>query len=363
LRSAIVLAVKDLRILLRDRIALFWVLGFPLVFAGFFGAVLSEAIAGDIALLPVRVVDEAGGEDAARFVTFIERADALELRPSTLESARRDVRQGEAIAYVRIPGGFTIDEGVVELGVDPSRRTEALMIERVVGDAVSALEGWAPASTMGRLQRAEIEASPRSPFELVFPAATLWGLIGCASAFAVSLVSERRRGTLARLRAAPMGLGAILGGKALSCFVACATTAGVLFAVGHVLLGIRAESPLALVVVTACIALCFVGITLALSTLGTSEQSVAGAGWSVLIVMAMLGGAMVPLELMPEWLVRASDLSPVKWGIVALEGAMWRGLAPSALVKPCVILVLVGAAGLLAGLARLSYLARRGAIP
>ena len=42
MNSVIILALKDLRILWRDPVRLFWVLGFPLLMALFFGSVFSE---------------------------------------------------------------------------------------------------------------------------------------------------------------------------------------------------------------------------------------------------------------------------------------------------------------------------------
>jgi ABC-2 type transport system permease protein len=40
----------------------------------------------------------------------------------------------------------------------------------------------------------------------------------------------------------------------------------------------------------------------------------------------------------------ASNISPVKWGIVALEGAIWRGFGFIDMLLPCAILIVVGAA-------------------
>ncbi|MBC7174537.1 MAG: ABC transporter permease [Polyangiaceae bacterium] len=361
MRAALVLASKDLKVLVRDRVALFWAIGFPLVFALFFGAVMSDALDGGGGRLALRVVDESRSEVSTRLRQMIAETELFELRDADLASAREDVRRGRAVGYVRIPTSFTLDEGNLELGVDPSRKLEGRMVSRALDHVVTSLEGLSIFDESGRVERAEIAGRTRTSLELVFPAAMLWGLIGCASAFAVSLVSERRRGTLSRLRTAPIALHTIFAGKSLACFTACAATAMFLFAVGHAFLDIRAENPVALAVATTCLALCFVGITLALSTLGSSEQSVAGAGWSVLIVMAMLGGAMVPLDLMPEWLAAWSDASPVKWGILALEGAMWRGFEPAELAKPCAILLAIGALGFLVGFARLVRLTRSGA--
>jgi ABC-2 type transport system permease protein len=64
---------------------------------------------------------------------------------------------------------------------------------------------------------------------------------------------------------------------------------------------------------------------------------------------AMLGGGMVPLFFMPSWMQSVGSVSPVKWGILALEGAIWRGFGLAELALPCGVLLAVGAAGLAAG--------------
>jgi ABC-2 type transport system permease protein len=55
--------------------------------------------------------------------------------------------------------------------------------------------------------------------------------------------------------------------------------------------------------------------------------------------LAMIGGSMVPQMVMPAWLLRISNFSPVKWMILGVEGAMWRGFSMSEMVLPCAILL------------------------
>jgi len=158
------------------------------------------------------------------------------------------------------------------------------------------------------------------------------------------MVAERSAGTLLRLQAAPISRFAILGGKALACFFACLLDSALIVAIARVGFGVAIENVLGLALALVCASACFAGITLAMGAFGKSEQAVAGAGWAALIVMAMLGGAMVPLAFMPDWLARLSVLSPVKWGITALEGAVWRGFDPAELAVPCAALLAVGIA-------------------
>jgi ABC-2 type transport system permease protein len=85
------------------------------------------------------------------------------------------------------------------------------------------------------------------------------------------------------------------------------------------------------------------------STLGKTEQAAAGAGWSIMMPLTMLGGGMVPLFVMPKWMVTAGNCSPVKWAILALEGAIWRGFSFREMLLPCGILVAVGIVSFVVG--------------
>jgi ABC-2 type transport system permease protein len=194
---------------------------------------------------------------------------------------------------------------------------------------------------------------PPNGFAISFPQAMSWGMIGCCATFAVGLVQERTRGTYARLRMAPNPAWVILAGKALACFTACICSALLLIALGAVF-GVRVGSWPALAAALGSVAFGFTGFMMLISTLGRTEQSVSGAGWAAMMPLAMLGGSMVPLMVMPQWMLRLSDWSPVKWMILAIEGATWRGFSVAEMLLPCGILLGFGAAGFLAGTVVLS---------
>lgn len=333
MNAALTIAQKDLRLLVRDRGALFWACIFPLAFALLFGAIFPSQDSEK--RIRVAVVD---AEPIAR---GLEQAGGLTVVRLSHADAESQVRRGEAVAMVAMSGT------AIDLTVDPSRGAEAAWIE-------AALTKGACAVPITRRAVAG-PVAPRNGFELAFPAAVLWGLIGCAGAFAAATVAERRSGTHLRLRSAPIGLGTILLGKLIACIVACAIDATVLVIIARVAFGVRIERFLGLPFAIASCAICFGGITVLLGALGKSEQAVGGASWATLLLLAMVGGAMVPLSVMPSWMRTVSDASPVKWGIVALEGATFRGLGPMELLPVCGVLLAFGAASLLSGAA----LARR----
>lgn len=220
--------------------------------------------------------------------------------------------------------------------VDTSRSTLDTANTKGMGSS-----GWQPLKVTVSDVAVQWEG-PRNSFEVTFPQAIIWGLIGCAAAFGISLVTERTRGTLLRLRIAPLARWQILAGKALACFTTTVSVAVLLFAIGVAVFGIRPHSPAMLALAIVSAALCFVGIMMLLSVLGKTEASAGGVGWAVLLVMAMTGGGMVPLFFMPSWMKILSNLSPVKWAILTMEGAVWRGFAWDVLLFHCSILVAIG---------------------
>jgi len=52
---------------------------------------------------------------------------------------------------------------------------------------------------------------------------------------------------------------------------------------------------------------------------------------------------------MPGWLTTLSHVSPIEWGIAALEGAIWRGFTLSEMLLPCGVLVAVAVVAFGAG--------------
>jgi ABC-2 type transport system permease protein len=202
----------------------------------------------------------------------------------------------------------------------------------------SAGVNWQPLAV--KSQPVEQQRSgPANAFAFTLPQGAVWGLVGCAATFAVSLVAERTRGTLVRLQMAPLSRMQVLAGKALACFLAALLVQVLVFAVGAAAFKVRPGSVtlLAAAVLSGCVA--FVGIMMLLSVLGRTEQAAGGSAWAAMLMLSMIGGGMVPLFAMPRWMAQLSDLSPVKWAILAMEGAIWRGFTPAEMLLPCGILV------------------------
>jgi len=411
--KVIALAVKDLRVLAADKGSLFWVFGFPGLFALLFGAIYSGAGEGPSGM-KVAVVDEDRSEFSGLYVSHLESEEALDVTRLDREEALTRVRKGNLAAAAVISPGFGEGFGAMfdandpklQIASDPGRRMEGAYLEGLLAKAQfevlttrfrdrqwmrGQMDTWrseietasdlAPEDTKvylrffdamdgflndvneqtyegglgkGILSIARLDVQrqyegPRTSFQITFPQAIIFGLLSCAATFAISIVKERTTGTYQRLCIGPISHAHILAGKGLACFFTCAFVISLLVLGGKLIFKVPIGSPALFVVGAGCAVLCFVGLMMLISTLGKTEHSVGGAGWAILMVMAMFGGAMMPLAFMPAWMRNISHFSPVKWAILAMEGAIWRDFTITEMLLPCAILIALAVTSFLLG--------------
>ena len=406
--TLVALAVKDLRVLAADKGNLFWVVGFPLLFALLFGAIYSGEGKGPTGM-KLAVVDEDQSEFSQLYVTHLESEEALKVTRVDREQALAQVRKGQMAAAVVIRPGFgegfsgffDANDPKLQIASDPGRKMEGAYLQGLLAKAQfevmaerfrdrkwmrGQMDTWRDqikrpnglpgpdANTYlrffddldrfltdvndrayneelgdGMFNVAKLDVQresdgPRTPFQITFPQAILWAILGCVATFAISIVHERTIGTYQRLRIGPISQADILAGKGLACFLTCASVIVLLVLLGRLVFKVPIGSPALFVVAAVCTCLCFVGLMMLVSTLGKTEQSVGGAGWASLMILAMFGGGMMPLVFMPSWMRSVSHFSPIKWGILALEGGIWRDFTFTEMLLPCGILLALAAA-------------------
>ncbi len=182
---------------------------------------------------------------------------------------------------------------------------------------------------------------PKNAYSITIPQAIIWAIMGVVIGFAVNIVQEKRLGTVNRLSLAPISRLQIMSGKALGCFTAQLAVTSLLLTIAYFMLGVNFDIAKVLLAVVAA-GICFVGIMMFFASLAKTERSVAGLTNAFLIIMGMIGGAMIPLFVMPGWMQSISNISPVKWSILALEGAIWRDFSYSEMLLPVLVLISIG---------------------
>ena len=79
----------------------------------------------------------------------------------------------------------------------------------------------------------------------------------------------------------------------------------------------------AMVLATAAVAAAF---GMAIAAFGRTEKQVHGYAILVILVMSALGGSMMPIWIMPQWMQDAASFTITKWAVNGLEAVTWRGL-------------------------------------
>jgi ABC-2 type transport system permease protein len=418
MKKLAILAFKDLRVLFSNKGNIFWVFGFPALFALFFGAIFSGNDSGPSGM-KIAVVDLDKSEFSASYISKLKSFEALKVVPMNRAEAVDGIRKGDIFAAVILKDGFgddfetmfTGNNSAVEIALDPGRKMEGQYLQGLIARAL--FESMAERFTDRNWMRKQVgnwrdeitdsndlgsdqaelflgffdaydrlledvndenyrvafdsdmmnfavtdvsreRKGPITSFQITFPQAIVWGILGCSMTFAISIVQERKKGTFERLRLGPIRRFSILGGKGLACFMTCASVVCFLSVGATIIFKMPFYSLPLFILAAICVILCFVGLMMFICTLGRTEQSAGGAGWAMFMIMAMLGGGMMPLFFMPSWLQKLSNISPVKWSILALEGGIWRNLTFVEMLRPFAVLLAIVSAAFMFGVIMLA---------
>ncbi|WP_225784276.1 ABC transporter permease [Xenophilus sp. Marseille-Q4582] len=218
--------------------------------------------------------------------------------------------------------------GAPPLGGDGASMAALVQAERFAGGAVrpTAVQQNVPAWLV---------------FAMFFVVASMAGLV----------VQERATGALGRLQSLGVPRGVMLASKALPYLGVNALQAALMLALGLwgvpalggdrlSLAGVQAG---ALLAVLGAISLAAVGLALALACAVRTHAQAATAGPALNVVMAAIGGIMVPTFVMPEFMQRVAQASPMNWALEALMTVLLRGGGVADVAAPVGRLVLLAA--------------------
>ncbi|MGD9634556.1 MAG: ABC transporter permease [Pirellulales bacterium] len=146
MRTVLVMAMKDLRLMSRDWLGLFFILAFPIMIGIFFGSMYGGV--GDTGSVKLRlaVVDEDESATSKQFVANLKETGNVEVESLPRQAAIDRVRRGELVGLIALPKGFGESAGLpwlespaIQLGLDPSRKAEAGLLEGLVMQAAGRL--------------------------------------------------------------------------------------------------------------------------------------------------------------------------------------------------------------------------------
>lgn len=402
IRAALVMLAKDLRLFVRDRVALLLAVLLPIVLVAVFGTVMTNIGGqggGGMPDVEIALLDLDGSEASADFVAALSAMDGIDRQAvaddATEESLREAIHDGDYPFAIVVPAGF--DEGAdLVLLRDPGRglSQQLLMISvvRALFEARGQDLAWdlqhraltaagIPEEWMGRVQAftlpfrlametmfaeaedegllkpldgAEEDDEPGVDFNAmlvqmlpvdavdVAPAGrdqqitymvshavsgmTVMMLMFSLVGYARSLLEERDQGTLRRLLTAPVDPRAILVSKFLGAVFVGVVLTGILFVQAWLMFDLdvwaRWDSVLAISIATA---VSTTGFALLIATLARTDKQADGMSTIIILVMSALGGAWMPLMLMPSLLRQIAKFTLPYWSIDAFQATFWYG--------------------------------------
>ncbi len=381
MRSVLNIAFNDLRVFLSDTANLVSLFVLPVVMALLFGFAFgsgSQAVS-----LYVDVIDLDSSEQSAMFLTEIRAANetlvlcmpgtaddecGLENAESlSIEESQERINAGQVTALLVIPAGYSeafqnlqpvvIDyysNATIATG-DPVRRTVDVVLQRMNGSIIAAQMGEAlltslsdedqvdadfteavyanasaqwnakPASVQYVLTEGGTQGEAASGFNQSVPGmATMFVLFNVLTGMGL-LIRERKRWTLQRLVVMPLSRTQLIGGKILARFSMGLTTFILMLIVGF-LLGVNYGSdPLALILVVVSYTLAVTALTFAIAPFVKTENQAGSISNLLGIMLAALGGAWWPLEIVPDFMKVVGHFSPVAWAMDGFNELIYYG--------------------------------------
>ena len=393
------IARKDLKILMRDRSALVFLFGFPLIFTAIFGAIYGGSGRSSSPAVKVLVVNLDLGRHGTELIDALGKMGiAVEEERQGPENLAKRVNRGDQPMGLVINADYSSRlDAAVQAAADHAEKPPQAHITRYVDPAQVQMAAVAQGAVNGALQRStgplyrkatldkipnayrqqaeqnasvgtgqppvvfdtvEVERKAKlTPGDLFIPGFAVYFVFTLANGVAATLLYERQEGTLRRMLSAPISRGQILFGKMLARgFVGLVQTA-VLFGIGKVVLHLSftwsdlpAVSLIALATVFAS-----TGLGLLIATFGKTMEQIQGMTTMALLVMGFISGTLIPRAFLPVSLQKLSYITPHAWALQAYQDVMLRHMPITATLLNLGMLIVFGIGFYVMALSRFKF--------
>lgn len=373
------IAVKDLKIRVRDKSAFVILLILPMAMIIILGTVFNWA--GSSFTANVALVDLDHGDMARRLTQDVfasaQLKDLFVVTTVTSEAeARTLVEQGKTGAAVIIPAGFSsgVTAGtkvsIIVLG-NPETATQAGVIRNVVESFTAEVQRRQLAGSVAirtlqqsgavppqRMQEAiqsvlaEVGTSQQTGVISVrtttqegikVPRALDYYAVGMALLYLIftantgteGMLEEQRQHTLARVLTTLTSRSQILLGKLVGIFVIAALQFSMIIVLTRLLYRVNwgASVPAVIVMATASV-LAGAGLSTLVAALTRTPEQAGSIGPAVALVYSLLGGTMWPVYDMPAWMNSLSRLTFTRWSVEGFTSLMVNGGGVLSIVRP-----------------------------
>lgn len=352
---------KEFLLLIRDLHGLLLMFAMPVVFIVVMSLAMQQnfaALGG--ARLQALIYNEADSDDAESLQRNLRGLEAFDFSfheaGDELDELETRVRQDEAAFLIAIRALPDVDDSgntlAVSLLVAPgvTKQTElifvsalqellrGLKVERMLADLnESSMRGGESVEELAAV-RLNVDyayqgrqETPPTAVQQNVPAWLVFAMFFVVVPLSNTLIRERQFGTLRRLRTIDVSPGLLVLGKLLPYFVIMLLQVACMLAVGVYLIPLLGGDSLdlggswpALTLIAATVSVAALGYAVFIAAVARTTEQATMLGGAGNIILAALGGIMVPSFLMPEAMQRIGQLSPMSWGLQGFLDVLLR---------------------------------------
>lgn len=180
-------------------------------------------------------------------------------------------------------------------------------------------------------QSGETEQAPTSVQQNV-PAWLVFSMFFVVVPLANTMINERQLGTLRRMRTIPVPNWKLIVGKIVPYFAINQVQVVLMLLVGVFLVPVLGgdrltlgDSYAGLAMIAASLSIAALGFAMLIAVICRSPEQATTLGGASNIILAALGGIMVPTFIMPEFMQTLSVVSPMSWGLQGFLDIFSRG--------------------------------------
>ena len=372
IKKLCLVALKDLRLIFRDRSALVLMLLAPFILSIGMGALTGAFSSGDdtgINHIPVIIVNQDEGELGEALVDVFQSTELDELVDPRLMNDFRDaqtrVDEDQASAAIYVPEGFTssiipqtglsveVDLQQIEFYVNPTQPTSAGVIRSIldqfvnqvqlgrisaevivtqlleddiitpeqasvvgarVGQSLANAPSGSTSITLNN-ETSEREAITFNILAYMAPGMAVMFLMYTVTYGGRSLLVENFNGTLPRLLVAPTSPGAILVGKAVGILLTAVAQLLVLIVGTSLLFRLEWGDFPGVILLILAAAWGASGWGMLFAAILKTPGQVAVTGSAVMLLFGVLGGSFFDLSMLPDWIQVVNKITPNAWAV------------------------------------------------
>lgn len=179
------------------------------------------------------------------------------------------------------------------------------------------------------------------------PAWALFAIFFIVVPLSINLVKEKSQGTSVRVRVSPTPYYIHILGKTFTYLIICIIQFLLMVAVGIWLFPLMdlpqfdvSGKMLHLLIVTLFAGLAAIGFGVLIGTVSDTQEQSAPFGATSVVVLAAVGGIWVPVFLMPEFMQKIAQFSPMNWGLNAYYDIILRNSGILEIAKELIFLFL-----------------------